>query len=742
MGRSRPPTRITLRGAALAASLLASHAAAARPQPTADPAAAAPTAPAGKRGLRAHFIKEPIVIDGALSEPAWGTAEPATDFIQTEPDLGRAPSERTEIRVLYDAENLYIGIRAFDSAPSQINARELARDGDFANDDKVEILLDTNHDLRNAYRFAVNPLGTQQDALVTDEGRDINVSWNARWTSEALIDEKGWTAEIAIPLMSLRFRDNPRIWGFNASRRVRRKAEESLWTSWQRSFGLERVSQAGELSGLEQLKRRPVFEIKPYATGGWRNGLGRIGGPGFLFGGFGTMGIEVARIGITPSLTSEFTVNPDFGQIEADQQVVNLSRFPVFFPEKRDFFLENAGVFVFGVQGANQAFFTRRMGLTPAGQPVPINFGAKVAGKTGPFEVGLFQVQSRQIGDQSEGAGVPQEDFTVARVKYDLYDRSYVGVIAGNRQGGPTAYNRIGGVDGQYSVSDYWQLKGFLMGSDTPMVRSSVLSGRVDSRYENDLFRFLTAYEDIGSHFNPEIGFVERTGIRQYFGQAAYKPIPSWLPIVKQFEFETQEEYFQDRAGNLATSQTELTMDTQFRNSSDVLVRPIEYVTDVLPEPFEIRPGIVIPDGRYHFNRPRVSVSSDASRRIVITAGEKWGGFYGGERYETTGTASLRPNAHLRVSLEESYNRVTLPQGRFTTNLLATRTSYNFSRKWLSDLFIQVNTAAQLSSVNARLRYLFRPNSDLYLIYNVATGRGLERPSNQLQLKMTFLYGR
>jgi hypothetical protein len=233
------------------------------------------------RRIRVLRISEPIKIDGRLDEPAWSEAVAATDFRQQEPNEGTPASEKTDVRVLFDDRNLYIGIHAFDSEPANINARELVRDASFSNDDKVEILLDTNHDRRNAFRFAVNPLGTQQDALITDEGRDLNLSWDAPWISSGKIDDTGWTVEIAIPLTTLRFKEGNDTWGFNSARIIRRKNEENLWTSWQRSFGLERVSQAGELVGVGEIKRRRLYEIKPYVTGGWREGVPQIGRPGF-----------------------------------------------------------------------------------------------------------------------------------------------------------------------------------------------------------------------------------------------------------------------------------------------------------------------------------------------------------------------------------------------------------------------------------------------------------------------------
>ena len=275
------------------------------------------------------------------------------------------------------------------------------------------------------------------------------------------------------------------------------------------------------------------------------------------------------------------------------------------------------------------------------------------------------------------------------------------------------------------------------MGTATPGLRSSFLSGRIDSRFENDLWRFITVYEDIGSNFNPEVGFAERIGIHQYFGQAAFKPRPKFIPHVQQMEFETQIEYYSDRAGKLATRQTELSWDTIFKNSSEFFFRPIEDVNDVLTEPFHIRPGIVIPPGAYHFNRPQVSFTSDQSKPIVFSVREKWGDFYSGTRYESSGGITWRPNPHLLVNLLESYNKVSLREGNFITSLFSGRLDYNFSRKLLTSALVQVNSAARLSALNVRLRYIYQPNSDFFVIYNQSTGAGLERPAYSLQIKLT-----
>jgi hypothetical protein len=718
----------------LAVLLLSAAAAAQNPPP-------AGTEPPRLRALR---VSETIQIDGHLDESAWARAEPATDFRQEEPNEGQPATERTEVRILFDDRNLYIGIRAFDSDAARIQARDLTRDSDLSNDDKVEILLDTYHDRRNAYRFAVNPFGTQQDALITDEGRDINRSWDAPWISEGRRDPAGWTVEIAIPLSNLRFREGEDVWGLNFARVLRRKKEENLWTAWKREFGLERVSQAGELVGVGEIKRRRLLEFKPYATGGWEVGIPQVGRPGFNAGVFGTAGLEVARVGLTPSLTAEFTVNPDFGQTEADQQVVNLTRFSVFFPEKREFFLEDFGIFLFGRETINQLFFTRRIGLTEDGERVPLDYGVKVTGKLGPYNVGFLQVQQRQLGDPASG-GIPRQQFTVARVKRDILKRSYIGAIFLNREGGVThSYNRGAGVDAEFNLTDYWQVKGFLAATQTPGLRSGFVSGRITSQYETDRFRLEAIWESIGPNYNPEMGFAERTGVRQYFVQGAYKPRPKFLrKQVRQMEFQTFLEYYEDyRTGKLQTRETHVSWSTLFQNSSELQVTFLHDTTDVLTRPFEIRPGIVIPPGAYHFNRPSVQYESDFSKRVIFGVSEQWGDFYSGTRSESEVSLTLRPTDHLLLSVDDTYNLVRLPQGDFSTNLLAGRASYNFSRKLLTNVFVQLNSSAQLTAINARLRYIFRPHSDFYFIYNQSTGKGLERPSRQVQVKITYHFGR
>lgn len=692
--------------------------------------------------VRAVRTTESLKIDGVLDDVAWQTADAITDFHQQEPVEGNPPSERTEIRILYDDKNIYFAVRAFDSDAKSINAREFVRDANFSNDDKVEIIIDTYHDKRNGFRFVVNPLGTQQDALITDEGRDVNLSWDGAWISEGRRDPEGWIVEIAIPLSTLRFQTGLDTWGLNVSRTIRRKNEEMLWTSWKRSFGLERLSQAGVLTGVGEIKRRRVASIKPYVSTGWQQGVPIIGAAGVDAGINGKAGLEVAKIGLTPSLTAEFTANPDFGQAEVDNQIVNLSRFSVFFPEKRDFFLENAGVFVFGRQGSNQVYFSRRIGLNGRGQPIPLDYGAKITGKVGSYNVGFLQAGTRSAGVPATSLFVPRQQFTIARVKKDILRRSSVGAIVANRQGktslNGSEYNRAFGLDTQLSLSDHLNVTGLIAKTVTPRISGDNHTVRSSLRYEDNKYRATFLFENIGRNYNPEIGFVRRRGVSEYFAQLGYKLRPKSLKSVREMSFEVQSDSYFDNSGTLSTRQNEFTWDTRFKNSSSIGIRPIEQITERLTEPFAIRPGIIIPVGRYTFLRPRISYSSDNSKKIGYSARYSFGSFYSGHRDDIGGGISYRPNEYLFFDLSESYNNVRLPQGNFKTSLLSGRMNLNLSRKFLTSSLVQLNSASRLTAVNMRLRYIFRPNSDFYVIYNQTTGKGLERASYSLQFKLTY----
>ncbi|MCS6885015.1 MAG: DUF5916 domain-containing protein [Acidobacteriota bacterium] len=684
--------------------------------------------------LRARRIDEAIKIDGKLDEPIWSTAERLETFYQREPVEGNPASEKTEVSVVYDTKYIYIGVHAYDSEPHKLNARELSRDSNFGNDDKIDILLDTYGDRRNAFLFTVNPLGTQCDQLITDDGRQSNVSWDGLWFSEAHRNDKGYSVEIAVPLTTLRYAEGLDSWGFNVSRTIRRKNEEVLAASWKRTLGLLRISQAGQLTGLSEIKRPRLFDIKPYVAGGVRQNV-QDGRGEIRSGLFVGAGIEVARIGLTPSLTAEITINPDFGQAEVDTQVVNFTRFSVFFPERREFFLENIGFFNFGRIAVNQMFFSRRIGLTEDGRPLPIDYGVKLTGKIGRYNVGILQVQTRRI------AGLlPEQHYTVARVRRDIFKSSSVGAIFVNRQGG--RYNRGYGIDTQLDLSKFWRISGFLAATATPGVKSDSFTGRISSDYRDNYFSLTAVYEEIGRNFNPELGFTFRKDVKQLFTFTAYRLRPRMFSI-REIEIGGLLEYYALRSNNkLSTRTVTCFIAADFNNSSSVSWQPFSQVTDVLLRPFRLRPDVVIPVGSYTFQRSRLEYSSNQSKPFIFRGLYESGGYYSGSRREIAVGFTYRINEHILISMDERYNLVTLPQAKFSTSLYGLRTTFNLSRKTLISSFLQLNSAARLTSLNFRLRYIYRPNSDLYVIYNQNTGKGLQQQSYQLQFKTTIYFKR
>src|SRR5687768_7454526 len=390
-------------------------AAVALPLSTATVVAQAPA----EKTLRARTITTPIKIDGQLTEPEWAQADVIRDFVQQEPRVGEPVSERTEVRVLVDDEALYFGIWCFDTGRGGIIARELRRDQPrtYAPEDQFDIVLDTFHDHRNAFHFSINPLGTQYDAVLTDEGQDVNVEWDERWWAETTIRDDGWFAEVRIPLRALRSRAGIESFGVNFRRFIRRKNETAFWSGWNRDFTFLQVSQAGQLAGMEQARTGLKLRLKPYALGGFTD---PTPGGDPTYRALRDVGIETLKFSLTPGLTAELTANTDFAQAEVDDAVVNLTRFPLFFPEKREFFLERAGLFEFGLGGRRggdaernlQMFFSRRIGLSPDRRPVPILGGAKITGRAGGFDVAFLNVQTDDDPAPGRPAPVPGSNYT------------------------------------------------------------------------------------------------------------------------------------------------------------------------------------------------------------------------------------------------------------------------------------------------------------------------------------------
>jgi hypothetical protein len=671
-----------------------------------------------------------VALDGRLGDPLWRDAPVLDRFTQRAPDEGAPATERTEVRVVVTPRTIVVGVVCFDREAGAIAARQYDRDGDFASDDWVNVSLDTYLDRRNASFFRVNPLGTQYDALVTNEGSKEEKEWDAIWESKASIGTDGWRAEIAIPLSSLRYPDGAGSVGFNVTRVLRRRQETSSWGAWRREAGIARVSMAGTLTGF-RLERRLPLVVKPYLLAAQDHDVRRAGG-GYRNGFRLDAGLD-AKVGVTPTLVLDATFRTDFAQVEADTQRVNLSRFPLFFPEKREFFLERIGFTRFGQQEMAELFYSRRIGLSPDGEPVPILGGARLTGNVGRTEVGVLAIRQR------ESAGLPETDFYVARVRHPLGARSSFGAIFTDREGGRAGeeWSRSAGFDLDVKPTERLGLTFFWATTRDPRKRADTDAWRFSGLWDDGLWQLYTSAKRYDEGFDPGIGFVERAGILNLYGRGMRRFLPR-AGLVRQWSVSAEHDYFEDLAGAPVGRRTELGLAAEGRDGSALEAELLDLTWDRLDEPFEIRPGIVVPAGAFWNRGHSLEVGTSPAATLSASAGVEWGSFYGGRRETWSGQLTYRPNAHLLVDLTEDYNDVRLPGGSFSTSLLGLRGTWNFSRSLLLTGFAQANTAADLTSVNARFRWIWRPGSDLYLVFNRATGKGLERRTWQLMLKATW----
>jgi hypothetical protein len=690
----------------------------------------------GNKSVRAVRAIAAPTVDGSLDDAAWVDAEPISDFVQQEPDVDMPASERTEVRVLFDDDAIYFGIRCADRLPDGVVARELRRDNSLAGDDRFEIVLDTFHDHRNGYHFVINPLGTQYDAEIANEGLDVNVEWDERWWSQTRIDDRGWTAEVKIPLISLRAAEGIDIFGINFKRFIRRKNETAQWTAWDRDFNFLQVSQAGHLTGVEGLQTGLTLRIKPYLLGGAQRSV--------ALGETGTrrvsdVGLEVVKFSLSPGLTAELTANTDFAQTEVDEAVVNLTRFPLFFPEKREFFLERAGIFEFGPGGRRggqaernlQMYFSRRIGLTEDRRPVPILAGGKLTGRAAGIDIGLLNVQTDDF-EQTPGA-----NYTVFRARRNVLARSNIGTFLSNRQSSGSDFNRVAGADANFTLFKNTDVMGFIGKSWTPGRNGNDWVGRAKYNWTSDLYEVFFEHLYVGNDFQHDVGFVRRHGVRRSDAVAVWEPRPDVLDI-RNLVFRGEVVYLTDIGGRLLTRE-QIAQATSRWQSDDALRFNTTDTFDRLDDRFAIAPGVTIPPGDYHFRDNWLEFEGSGRRslagRIRVGAGD----FYGGRRRYFQVTPSFKPMALVSVETGYEFNDVSLPQGAFTTHVLNARLNLNLSNRWLTTTLAQYDSASEQHVIFFRLNYIYRPGDDVFLVVNRSRQDGAGRPADYtVMLKFTY----
>lgn len=721
--------------------------------PTAAPPPVTSRDADGRVTVRAVRVDHPPRIDGVLDDDLYRTLTPITDFIQQNPDEGALATEPTLAWILFDETTLYISVRCRDSQPSRIVGTDMRRDGrNVSQNDNVSIVLDTFHDRRNGFEFLVNSVGGIWDSQITDE-RDANRDWNTVWVSRSSRDDEGWAVEIAIPFRSLRYRGGgPQRWGINIRRNVRWKNELSYLSPVPRqegARGILRMSQAATLEGLVAPPKSLSLDIKPYAVAALTTD--RTVSPVVTNDPTGNAGFDL-KYALTQSLAADFTVRTDFAQVEDDDLQVNLTRFNLFFPEKREFFLEGQGTYAFGGTQTTSTtgtgvpsntpvlFFSRRIGLSD-GAVVPMDVGGRVTGRAGRYTIGVLDVRT---GENDE-ARLPATNFSVVRVKRDLFQRSYVGVIGTHRSRSVTGTggNAALGLDTNLALSRNLNVLGYYAETRTPG-RGSGRSyrGRVD--YEADRLGVQVERLAVGALFNPEVGFLRRSDFIQHLGQLRLSHRPGALAAVRRVSLETALDYITDNDLRLQNRQARVAVRTEMENS-DAWV--LQYTSDFewVDRPFAVV-GTTIPAGVYRYSNTRGSYTFGTQRKISGEVGAGRGEFYGGRRTDV----SLRTRAEFskRLSVEPAVaiNVIDLPAGRFTATLASARSSLSFTPRMVVAALVQYNSSAHLFTTNIRYRWEFRPGSELFVVYSdgrdtaLAAPRGTTLMSRGLTIKLTRLF--
>ncbi|MGE3189737.1 MAG: DUF5916 domain-containing protein, partial [Vicinamibacterales bacterium] len=639
---------------------------------------------------------ESVDIDGRLDEALWQRAPRSGGFYQREPDFGVPMTERTEFAILYDSRYVYFGVWCFDDDPAGIIASELKRDANLGKGDQIKIAIDTFDDKRNAYVFFTNPLGAYKDANSSENGRVLNYDWNAVWENDTSVDEHGWYAEIAVPLSQLRFRttDGEARWNLQIGRVIRRKNEDGYWAPIPREWGLTgmlRMASSGHIEGLEDIRARRRLEFVPFVT----PSVTRDVAAGTGAEATGDAGFDL-RVGLTGEITADLTYNTDFAQVEADEEVVNLTRFSLFFPEKRQFFTESAGIFDYGratATGGNggasgpgllSLFYSRRIGLVN-GQEVPLIGGGKVTGRAGPYAIGAINITT---DDDEAGPGA---NFTAIRVKRSVLARSSVGMILLNSQGGLSDYNRSVGVDGGFLLGRNLSVTGLFAGTDSPGLagEGSAFAGVGAVQWQGDKVDLSTTYTDIGKRFNAEMGFIPRVDIRNTQASASWTPRPRWRGV-RQLFFTGTADYFENHDGRVEsrTYTAQARLQRQDSSSASVtLTRDYDY----LPQPFRVA-GAQLAAGGYGWDNLALQASTNSSKRLYGGFTLENGGYYSGHKQTIRTNLSFLVGKTLLFEPNYTRNRITLP-GRpvITTNVVNFRVSHSFSPDFYWKAFFQYN---------------------------------------------------
>jgi hypothetical protein len=685
--------------------------------------------------LAAGTLPPDLKLDGVLDEPAWSAAPAIEGLVMTEPQEGGTPAGRSQVRVLAGPKALVFGFRCEDPEPSGIVSFTKERDGDLEFEDHVVIVLDPFQDGRSGYVFAVNPGGARFDALVSGGGEDTNKDWDGIWEAATHRDDSGWSAEIRVPIETLSFARRLREWSFNVQRRVQRLQETSRWASPKRDWEVTQTSRAGLLTGLPEFDLGLGLSIRPSAVGGFRRPTEEASTDGT-----GDPSLDATkRLG--SNLLASLTVNTDFAETEVDERRINLTRFPLFFPEKRTFFLESADIFEFGTGLGEDVipYFSRRVGLVE-GQEVPILAGLKLSGRMGRTGVGGLVVRTRE----KDGLA-PDANLGVLRLKQSVLAESWVGFIgtAGDPLGRPGSWTA--GVDLAYQTSRFLGGKNFLvlvhgLATDRDGRRGDKTAFGLKIDYPNDLWDCFLMYKRIGDAFDPSLGFVPRPGVQIFQAKAQYAPRPesSW---VRQRFYLLAPAIVSDLSGRRESYRVLATPVDWRLESGERFELGFEPTGERLREPFTITDAITVPEGDYHWRRYRLAAETAAKRRLAAEAEWTFGGFYSGRLHQLALDLAWTPSPLVTFLVSAEHNRAHLREGDFDQTLVGTKVRLNLSPDLQINSFLQYDTESRTFGTNTRLRWTFRPQGELFVIYNHNLRETLDRwrrDSNELLVKLQY----
>jgi len=672
--------------------------------------------PAGNSDMQAVFASQAPRLDGRLDDPVWQQAQRISHFTQRELQLGVHSTERTEVAVAYDDNNLYLAVWCYDQNPHDLIARELRRDFDYTLDDNFIVVIDPYRDRRNGLMLVTNPVGARADLQIFNNGASTNAFWNGVWDVKTTVNSEGWFAEFEIPLYTFKYRVGleEQEWGINFERNIRHKREQVRWKGWARDHRIEQMNLAGALRGLHRLSQKQMVEIKPYALGGgeFKPDQRRP---------VGTMGADVNYL-LNPTYRLNLTINTDFAQVESDQQQINLTRFPLFFPELREFFLEGDDYFNFGF-GGNRIipFYTRRMGLDDQRESVPILAGARLLGKEDHRTLGFMSLQTAATENQAS------TNYTTASWRQDVGNQSVIGAMTTNRITGER-WHSTNGINGRYSTSSLWGSKNLDLGGAILHTyatdkgwEAGATAYRFFVHYPNDRWTVFASAQRGSEAFEPEVGLLLRRGFREQFIDVGYRPRPRqsnhW---VRQYDFRpvqiTHTQYDDNGAiQSFNYSVQVLGLDTK---SGESLNLSHGLVAEGLRAPFVLAPGLVIPQGLYWWQQSSARLRTFKGRKMALDSRWVWGEFYDGRSVQTQTEILWRSSRYVGFNLRFEHNRIQLPAGSLETNLWGTRMTYALNPQVFGSLLGQWNSSQDELNLNFRLQVIPSIGKDFFLIIN------------------------